>query len=299
MNRVGDLGEDRLIEAMLAQAPLAEGAAGPGDDCAVLERNGDHLQLLKTDAMVEGVHWEKEAAPERVGWKAAARVISDFAAMGGSPKEFLITLALPKTTAVDWTTGLYQGIGSCLEKHGGVIVGGETTSSPDNSPIVISIAATGEVAREQVVLRSGAKAGDALLVTGRLGGSISGKHLDFTPRRTEADWLTTHFKPTAMMDLSDGLAKDLPRLATASGSGFKLDQATIPCSEGCGFEQAVGDGEDYELLFTIEAERVGDLLEAWRAEFRELPLTVIGELCASGEGDRLEGGWDHFRESVS
>ena len=109
------MGEDALIQNMLKQVPVAGGIAGPGDDCAVLERTSNQLQLLKTDAMVEGVHWASGNEAKRVGWKAAARVISDFAAMGGRPKEFLITLAMPKSTAITWTSELYQGIGDCQD----------------------------------------------------------------------------------------------------------------------------------------------------------------------------------------
>ncbi len=298
MKAIRELGEDALIARLLCEVPLAEGAAGPGDDCAVLDRGDGPLQLLKTDAMVEGVHWSPDTEAQRVGWKAVARVISDFAAMGGKPSEFLITLAMPKTTPADWTTDLYRGIGDCLRTHGGVIAGGETSSSPEGSPIVISVAATGETQREQLALRSGAREGDAILVTGRLGGSISGKHLDFTPRLAEADWLTSNFKPTAMMDLSDGLAKDLPRLVDASGCGFILERESIPCSAGCSVDQALGDGEDYELLFSMAADQVDALLESWANAFPELPLTVIGSLCAKNESDRLGGGWDHFQQTT-
>ena len=291
---IHDVGEDELIETLLKQTPVASGASGPGDDCAVLERDGDQLQLLKTDAMVEGVHWAPDNEAHRVGWKAVARVVSDIAAMGGQPKEFLITLAMPKETAIDWPTELYRGIGNCLNHYGGVIVGGETTSCPAGSPIFISVAASGEVARRQVIFRSGAQPGDSLLVTGKLGGSLAGKHLDFRPRLMEADWLTNHFKPTAMMDLSDGLAKDLPRLAVASNCGFTLTREGIPCTDGYSIEQALTDGEDYELLFAIATNRVPNLLEAWARQFGHVPLSVIGELCQPGEGDALSGGWDHF-----
>lgn len=294
MKRIADLGEDQLIEALLHEAPLAEGCAGPGDDCAVGERPGDKLQLLKTDAMVEGIHWLPRADAQRVGWKAAARVVSDFAAMGGTPADFLITVALPAATPLDWATGLYAGIGKCLETHGGRIVGGETTRIPDGGPAFLSIAATGEVTREQLTLRSGGKPGDALLVTGRLGGSLSGKHLDFEPRLQQAAWLTRQFKPSAMMDLSDGLAKDLPRLAKASQCGYQLDPEGIPCTDGCNLHQALTDGEDYELLLAIDADQTAALLESWQEEFGDLPLSLIGQLCPAGEGDSLEGGWDHF-----
>jgi thiamine-monophosphate kinase len=253
------------------------------------------LQLLKADAIVAGVHFLPDTAPRRVGWKAAARVVSDFAAMGGRPGRFLVTLALPATTRVDWVEDLYRGVGECLETFDAVLAGGETTRVPAGSAAVISVAATGSVPREQLTLRSTARPGHCLLVTGTLGGSFnSGKHLGFMPRIPEAGWLTSHFKPSAMMDLSDGLARDLPRLAEASGCGFVLDRAALPLTAGCTVEQALNDGEDFELLMAMEADRVPALLEAWPAVFPELPLTVIGSLVLAGEGDRLHGGWDHF-----
>ncbi len=114
--------------------------------------------------------------------------------------------------------------------------------------------------------------------------------MDFTPRLEEAQWLTDHFKITAMMDLSDGLAKDLPRLASMSGVGFEIDRESLPLSEGVGIAQALGDGEDYELLFTSGEE----IAERWSARFPELPLTKTGRLVA-GNGEAIDGGWDHFR----
>ncbi|MEI6178394.1 MAG: AIR synthase-related protein, partial [Verrucomicrobiota bacterium] len=153
---------------------------------------------------------------------------------------------------------------------------------------------TGSAHRSHLVLRSTAKPGQILLVTGSLGGSFHGKHLDFTPRLKESDWLVSNFKPTAMMDLSDGLARDLPRLAAASGCGFVLAEGALPRTPGCTIAQALGDGEDYELLMAMEAERVVGLLAEWRAEFPGLPLTVIGRLVEPGGGTTLVGGWDAF-----
>lgn len=294
MKPIRDLGEDALIRSLLAGAPVAPGPAGPGDDCAVIEVGEGLLQLLKTDAMIEGVHWEPQADPLRVGWKAVARVISDFAAMGGRPADFLITIALPPSTPLSWATELYRGIGRCLKAHGGRIVGGETSGCPEGAPIFISVAARGEISQDRVALRSGGNPGDLLWVTGTLGGSLAGKHLDFQPRLEEAAWLVEHFKPTAMMDLSDGLGSDLPRLAEASGCGFELHPDSIPCSAGCTTDQAIGDGEDYELLFSIAADRTDDLLHAWQQEFGTTPLTAIGKLCDPSRGDRLGRGWDHF-----
>ena len=297
MSILRDIGEDALIARLTRLVPLdPEPSAGPGDDCAVIDpgTQSDSLQLLKADAIVAGIHFLNEAPPRSVGWKAAARVISDFAAMGGKPERFLVTLALPVETRVSWVEELYRGIGDCLEAFGSVLAGGETSRVPPGSAAVISIAATGSVRRDHLVLRSTARPGQCLLVTGRLGGSLAGKHLGFKPRVEEAEWLVSRFKPAAMMDLSDGLAKDLPRLAQASGCGFRLDRASLPLSPGCGLEQALNDGEDFELLMAMDPGHVPALLGAWPVEFPEVPLTVIGGLVAPVEGESLAGGWDHF-----
>ncbi|MES2924114.1 MAG: thiamine-phosphate kinase [Verrucomicrobiota bacterium] len=295
MKTLRDIGEDALIDRLIGLVPRGtDPAAGPGDDCAVIDQGAPTLLLLKTDALVEHVHFLPSAPPRAVGWKAAARVVSDFAAMGGHPGHFLVTLALPPETAVSWVEDLYRGIGDCLEKFGGVLAGGETSSVPTGSAAVISIAATGSVRREHLVLRSTAKPGDVLLVTGNLGGSLLGKHLNFTPRIREADWLVAHFKPTAMMDLSDGLAKDLPRMAAASGCGFVIDQSALPLTPGCTSAQAIGDGEDFEILLAMDSNRVPAMLKEWA--FQDVPLTRIGELVPAGEGASLTGGWEHFKE---
>lgn len=296
MKTLRDIGEDALIERLTGLIPHDENpTAGPGDDCAVIDQQDSPiLLLLKTDALVEHVHFLPSAPARAVGWKAAARVISDFAAMGGQPGHFLITLALPPETAVAWVEDLYRGIGDCLETFGGYLAGGETSSVPPGSAAVISIAATGSARREHLVLRSTAKPGDVLFVTGQLGGSIQGKHLAFTPRVHEAEWLVACFKPTAMMDLSDGIAKDLPRMAAASNCGFCIDDAKLPLTPGSTAAQALGDGEDFELLFTIEAALASELLEAW--PFPELSLTRIGGMVEIENGQALAGGWEHFNE---
>ena len=290
MKSVRQLGEDNLITRICRDLPKAAHVlVGPGDDCAVVG-TGEELVLLKTDAVVAGVHFLHDEKSTRVGWKAVARVLSDFAAMGGEPCELLITLALAPEVSVDWVDGLYRGMSSCLEQHGGVIVGGETTSLPEGTPTMVSVAGKGRVARANLVTRSGGRPGDDIYVTGRLGGSIHGKHLDFTPRLREAGWLVNNSRITAMMDLSDGLAKDLPRLAQMSGVGFELNRDSLPCSEGSTLAQAISDGEDYELLFTSS----DDLKPAWGEKFPELEITRIGTLI-EGAGDSIEGGWDHFQ----
>jgi len=160
--------------------------------------------------------------------------------------------------------------------------------------MVISVAATGSVDRNGIVRRSGAKAGDVLFVTGLLGGSLRGRHLGFMPRVREAEWLAARFPPRAMMDLSDGVAKDLPRMAAASGCGYTVNRDAIPVSEGCSVDEALGDGEDFELLFAIDPSHAARLEDAWRTGFPDLPLTAIGRMTEEGAGSSLQGGWDHF-----
>jgi thiamine-monophosphate kinase len=297
LSQLRDIGEDALIERLIALVPRDMApAAGPGDDCAVVDPGPEHssLVLLKTDALVGHVHFLPETPARAVGWKAIARVVSDFAAMGGKPDRFLVTIALPAETEVAWAEDLYRGMGDCLRAFGAVLAGGESSSVPIGSAPVISIAATGSVERSKLVLRSTGKSSDALLVTGLLGGSIHGKHLNFTPRIKESDWLVSNYKPTAMMDVSDGLAKDLPRLAAASGCGWVIDRAAVPCTPGVGIDAALGDGEDFELLFSFGPERVEALLADWASVFPDLPLTLIGQLTPVDEGNSLSGGWDHF-----
>ncbi len=296
MNTLRDIGEDALIARLVKLTPRdPDPLAGPGDDCAVIDSGNGEFLLLKTDAMVAGVHFLPETPVQAVGWKAVARVMSDFAAMGGKPRYFLVTLAVPPETPLEWMEDLYRGIGRCLQAHHAVLAGGETSRVPEGSAAVISIAATGSVAREHLTLRSTAKPGDMLLVTGTLGGSFqTGKHLDFTPRLKEADWLVSKYKPTAMMDISDGLAKDLPRMADSSGCGFVLERGALPVTAGCDSAQALNDGEDFELLLAMEPAKLQGLTEDWPTEFPDIPLTVIGRMVEAGEGEQLSGGWDHF-----
>ena len=297
------LGEDRLVALLTADLPQTDRTlTGPGDDCAVLKGPGSRSTLLKTDCLVESIHFTRDADAARVGWKALCRVISDMAAMGGSPQEMLVTVALPGGTPVRWVQRLYAGMARAARRYGAGIAGGETSSLPDGAPIVISVAGTGEC-RHRPVLRSTAKPGDVICVTGRLGGSLAGWHLDFTPRVEAAAWLMEHARPRAMMDLSDGLARDLPRMADASGCGFTLRLAAVPChartahlgSRRARLEAAVGDGEDYELLLTFPAAQWPGIQQKWRTAFPRLPLTAIGTMEEdSAQRTPLQGGWVHF-----
>jgi thiamine-monophosphate kinase len=292
-----DLGEDRSVDALVAGLP--EDAAvqvGPGDDCAVIGGDDDPLwQLLKTDCVLEGRHFASDTAPQSVGWKAMARVISDFAAMGGLPKHALVTLAIAPDRELAYAKGLYDGLAKVADAFGVAIVGGETASSP--GPLFLSIAMTGTVEPDRCVLRSGGQPGDVLFVTGRLGGSLkSGRHLRFTPRVREARWLTEHFEVHAMMDLSDGLGADLPRLARASHVGFEIEGNGIPCNRGVSMDEAISDGEDYELLFAIPPEGARNLQDRWATHFPELRLSRIGRLMSVEHSSTMElpGGYDHF-----
>ncbi|HEV7866491.1 MAG TPA: thiamine-phosphate kinase, partial [Chthoniobacteraceae bacterium] len=231
--------------------------------------------------------------PRRVGWKALGRAISDVAAMGGLPGQAVITIAATPDLPLEYLKALYEGLTKAARRFGVSIVGGETSRSP--GPLFVNVALTGMVERKQCVLRSGGRPGDALYVTGKLGGSRAGKHLDFLPRLGESRWLTTHFRPHAMMDLSDGLATDLPRLARASGCGFALERDRVPCTRGVTLDQALNDGEDFELLCAIPIRSADKLENAWRDAFPKLALTRIGALTDTPESSSATShGHDHF-----
>ncbi|MEM9479783.1 MAG: thiamine-phosphate kinase [Verrucomicrobiota bacterium] len=294
--RLKDVGENELVADFVAM--LGEGSDqvlhGPGDDCAVVESSADNgkVILLKTDCVVEGVHFEAAVEPGRVGWKAMARVLSDIGAMGGNPEHALVTMVLPGERTVDWATGIFSGLERCAKEFGAEIVGGETSSGP---VAMISVAMTGSVERDRVVTRAGGSAGDLLCVTGRLGGSIAGKHLDFTPRIREGSWLAEHARPTAMMDLSDGLGSDLPRLAKASGVEFRVNEEALPLNDGCDVQSGITDGEDYELLFALAPDGFEEVVGRFETEFPGVGLTCIGVLTDdASEGSFSEGGWNHF-----
>lgn len=295
---LAQLGEDRLIHLLTRRWPGPAGAhrtvaVGAGDDCAALRVSGSgRLLLLKTDAIVECVHFRPDETPSRVGWKALARCLSDIAAMGGAPDAALVCLAAPSGTPVARLRGIYRGLGRCATRFGVALVGGETVRAREMS---LTITATGWVARRDLVLRSGARPGDALCVTGRLGGSGAGHHLAFSPRLDEAQWLVRHARPTAMMDLSDGLAADLPRLCKASGVGARIDTDSLPVRRGATLRQALSEGEDYELLCAIPPSRLRQLRRLWPFP---TPITRIGEITARrGIVPALHThGYDHFRK---
>lgn len=265
---------------------------GPGDDCAMLDLGiADRLILFKTDAVVEGIHFASGAAPEKVGHKALGRSLSDIAAMAGTPTAALVTLGLPGDFDSKYLDGIYAGMNALARRYDVAIAGGETTTNPQR--LLISISLLGWVPRGKAVLRSGAELGDAIFVTGELGGSLEGKHLEFEPRLTEARWLAEHFAIHAMLDLSDGLAGDLRHVLKASGVGAELLAAAIPISREARrtaktastakppLSRALTDGEDFELLFTLASRDAVPLLDAWKKRFARTELSCIGKITSS------------------
>ena len=296
--KLGDLGEDRLLDQLWFDLPFARTvAAGPGDDCAVVETpDRRKLLVLKADCVVEGVHFLRGTNALDVGWKAMMRPLSDFAATSAEPQFALITLMAPKQTEVAWVKELYRGLYQAATRFKVSMVGGETSSTP--GPIAISTSVVGWVERDRWASRRGGKVGDDLFVTGRLGGALKRKHLRFTPRIAESRWLTKNFPIHAMMDLSDGLGTDLPRLARASKVGFEIEMEKLPLARGATADDAISEGEDYELLFAISPRDKNRLEREWGKKFPKLPLTRIGSLSQLLTKDHqlLPRGYVHFQQ---
>jgi len=277
------LGEKRLIERIARGIRTGPGVVrGIGDDCAVLKSgNGRLLRLFACDMLVEGVHFTRKARPDQVGWKALAVNVSDVAAMGGLPKQAVISLGLPPSARVSFVDGLYRGLRRCAAAYGVDWVGGDTCRAPR---VVMDVAILGEVEKGRVVYRTGAHPGDILLVTGRLGGSLrSGRHLRFRPRVREARALTARAKLHAMMDLSDGLGPDLLKMCEQSGVSAVLEPGRIPRHRGCSLEQALNDGEDFELLIAA-APRDAEALLRWAGRNLPCGLRRVGTVVPKKKG---------------
>ena len=285
------MNERELIARLLPTLPGNNSVVvAAGDDCAVLDMGAPDYILFKTDAVVEGVHFTSETAPEQVGRKALGRCLSDIAAMGGQPTAALVTLALPKNYEVGEVERIYAGMNALAREHHVAVVGGETTTNP--AGMLISIALLGSVDKKRCVLRSGAQVGDAIFVSGTLGGSIQSKHLDFEPRLREASWLGANFPIHAMIDLSDGLASDLRHILKASHVGAELLASAIPISREAKLAAraessakppllaALTDGEDFELLFTVASKDAVRLLDEWKIEFPKVRLSCIGKITS-------------------
>ncbi|HYR21926.1 MAG TPA: thiamine-phosphate kinase [Chthoniobacterales bacterium] len=295
--KLSQVGEEALFASLLRDLPTSRGViAGAGDDCAVVESPGKgNLLVLKTDCVVEKIHFAPVTDPILIGWKAMMRPLSDFAATSAVPRFALITLIVPATRSTSWVRKLYRGLRRAAARFDVAIVGGETSAT--RGPAVISVSVSGFVERDRWISRAGGKNGDDLFVTGRLGGSLRGKHLKFVSRIDESRWLTKDFRVHAMMDLSDGLGVDLPRLAKASKLGFKIDKKSLPLARGAKIDSAISDGEDYELLFAISPRDRERLQKNWRKQFPKLSLTRIGSLIPQFaiRNSQLKRGYVHFQ----
>lgn len=264
--KLAHVGEFGLINRIRALAGAsARVIKGIGDDTAVLPYTSSEYLLLTTDMLVEGVHFTKAMPARGIGHKAIAASISDTAAMGGVGAYAVISLGVPATCPSRWINALYQGMRQCAQRYKISIVGGDTVRSKN---VIISVALTGTVNKKEVVYRNGARPGDQIFVTGKLGRSLaSGRHLRFDPRIRESQFLVKHFKPTSMIDISDGLAADLGHILEESKAGAILNARDIPCRAKATLPQALQDGEDFELLFTLPQAKARQLEKLKQKKF--------------------------------
>jgi len=289
MQNISQIGEDGLINKIRNNFKMdASVIKGPGDDCAVVSCNKKYYQLFTCDMIVEGVDFTRRCDPFLVGRKAIAISISDIAACGGIPRYCLVTLAMPRITPAKYVDGLMRGLRIFAREYEINIVGGDLSSAQQ---IIINTAMCGLVEKNKLVLRNGAKIGDIIFVTGSLGGSIRGRHLSFKPRLEEARYLAENFKPTAMIDISDGLCRDLGHILEESKAGAVIYEDLIPLSKDCrDIEEALYMGEDFELLFTLP------IAEARRLQKQEPAFCrPIGEIFRSEHGFKMIDKYNRYK----
>ena len=267
--KISKLGEFGLIDALKKYAPVSKAVIkGIGDDAAVLPYSKKEYLLLTTDMLCEDTHFTRRMPPQAIGHKALACSISDIAAMGGWPTFAVISIGIPKNLSVRFIKGVYKGMRRTARDFNVSIVGGDTIKT---DKMVINVALLGMVEKKYLTTRDGAKAGDRIFVTGPLGGSLkSGRHLNFCPRLVQARFLVEKFRPSAMMDISDGLSGDLNHILKAGRVGARLDDAAIPRHKGVSLFQALNDGEDFELLFTLSPVRARSLMD-WQSKRMSFP----------------------------
>ncbi len=293
-----------------------------GDDAALFAPLAGCETILTCDWFLEGTHFLRDKHPaDAVGWKALARATSDVAAMGGIPRCFLLNLALPEELTGRWLTEFLAGMRRASKSFGCVLAGGDTTR---NTKILLGITVVGEVKSGEALVRSAARDGDGIFVSGTLGEAEFGlrqlkrkegqgratntallKHLYPEPRLALGRWLAENQVARAMIDLSDGLSMDLPRLCAASRVGARIDVTSLPVTPLAkpaeALQLGLHGGDDYELLFTAGQENAKRLPRS----FHGLRLTRIGEITRGrnillvserGKARRLRpGGWDPFR----
>jgi thiamine-monophosphate kinase len=309
--------EKRLIEIIRRASARRPGVrVGIGDDCAVLESSAGSLLLATTDLLIEDVHFRRRwAEPADIGWKSLAVNLSDIAAMGGRPRWALVALACPEDVTVEEAEAFYEGALALASEHDVAIVGGDTSSSPRGW--IVNITLLGE-ATAPPLLRSTARVGDVIAVTGALGRAAAGlallerrtapagvaadvlagltsAHLRPRPRVSEGQWLGAAGGVTAMIDLSDGLATDLGHIAEESAVGARVGLDRLPVDAGTralasalgrdALAWATGGGEDYELLLTCEPGAFARLAEGLAAA-TGTRLTAIGEIARAADGVR-------------
>ncbi|ATC62851.1 thiamine-monophosphate kinase [Nibricoccus aquaticus] len=306
---VAALGEERLISAIRRwlgdvspPAPL-----GIGDDCAILPAS-KKAQAITVDPVIYRRHFDDSIPPCAVGAKLLKRNLSDLAAMGAKPRAAVVALTLDPRTRLDWLEKFYRGLAACARTYNLAIVGGDVAQA--DKILAASLTLIGEASGSRMLTRAGARSGDWIYVTGPLGGSLLGKHHRFTPRLSEGAWLAAHPEVRAMMDLSDGLAKDLHAL-TPSNAEPALDPALIPISPAARklardskrtpLAHALGDGEDFELLFAVRKNSNRASFEkTWLRHFRQ-PLYCIGNFVSIGKRPagsidlNAHRGYEHLR----
>lgn len=307
---LADIHETALITELCRDLPSQkEVMVGPGDDCAVVRplNNSDWDWLLKSDPLIENVHFSPDAPPRAIGHKALARVFSDIAAMGGEPLWININLTAPPATPLEKIKDIYTGLKALAARYQAGITGGDVSSG---TALALHVFCVGRVPQGQAILRSGAQPGDLICVTGKLGGSQTGRHLTFEPRLQIGQWLRQGAWANAMIDISDGLATDLRHLTQAGNVGAELEAAKIPIAlpvldAPAPLERALTDGEDFELLFTADPQRETELRQTWTQTF-DTPLSIIGIIQPPENGVTIrhpdqtvsslkQQGYEHFR----
>ncbi|OGW84618.1 MAG: thiamine-phosphate kinase [Omnitrophica bacterium RIFCSPHIGHO2_02_FULL_46_11] len=301
---IESLGEFGLIDKIKEWVPRSpKMICGIGDDTAVFRASSGTYQLLTIDTIVEDIDFKlSKARPEEIGWKALGINLSDIAAMGGTPKLAVISLTLPRKTSLQFVKGFYAGAGKLAKKFNVSIVGGDLSKGAKMSA---SVALLGESNPRRTIFRKGAKVGDFICVTGTLGGSILGKHLSFTPRIKEGEFLARH-GVSSMIDISDGFLQDLNHLVYTPGVTFMISEREIPISKAAmklargnrrkALNHALSDGEDFELLCTVSPKNFHKVQKNWRRRF-VIPFTAIGRVVRSSEAHRPQDrrlGFQHF-----
>jgi len=303
--------EDDITTWFKQQRPLDPVAfpIGIGDDMAEVRVEEGVSVLVTTDMLLDGTHFDlKSTTLEQVGYKAMAASLSDCAAMATIPLAAVVAVALPPGFTTQHLKELHVGITHAADKYDCPLIGGDITSWKGPHPFAVNVTMFSRRAGTAPVRRDGAKVGDAICVTGSLGGSVRGKHLAFEPRVNEALKIAQTVTVHAMMDISDGLSTDLNRICRQSGVGAVLDVAAIPISDDAReckdpLKAALDDGEDFELLFTISPEHCNRLLHTWE---QPVPITEIGRITDVGgmqirmpDGQLIvlqPGGYDHVTE---